>query len=266
MKGLVEILVFTGASAALHLAVVANWSAPLGTAPGAGASGEAHLTLAAATPSLSARVEAWRTAPQTQTEGPERAVATETNTTVATPSPGQGLSVARKTVPAPARPTEDGIATLDAEPPAPPKPPEPKPAPEPDSRSEPAPPRQAETAKGAVKTPGATAGASTPKPAAAAAPAVSRAALANWGSQIRTRIERRKKTPRGSWSPGSTTVRIKITRDGGLAGLGVLKSSGDSRLDRAALDAVKRAGRFPAAPKGFAKPAMTFDLPVSFVR
>jgi protein TonB len=45
-----------------------------------------------------------------------------------------------------------------------------------------------------------------------------------------------------------------------------LKSSGDSRLDRAALDAVKRAGRFPAAPQGFSKATMTFDLPVSFVR
>lgn len=282
MKALTELIVFGGASVAIHLAVVNGLQISEAGSDGAGAAGASAITLAAATPSLTARVEEWTQPPTAAdtTAEPRRPdverlepIATDAADAPVSASPGQAALAA------PVLP--DRRAASVAPPPPPPEPPKPvapKPepvAPEPvpekapaQAKPEPktAPARPAEVARGDPAKAGATAGASKPREVAAAAPAVSQAAIADWGARIRSRIERRKTSPGGSWTPGSAVVRITVSREGRLQALGVLKSSGDARLDRAALQAVQRAGRFPAAPKAFSRPQMTFDLPVSFVR
>lgn len=94
----------------------------------------------------------------------------------------------------------------------------------------------------------------------------SRAAVHAWGAAIRSRIDARKSPPTGRWAPGQAVLRITVARDGRVAGARVLRSSGDPRLDRAALRAVARAGRMPQAPDGFAPATADFDLPVIFGR
>ncbi len=49
---------------------------------------------------------------------------------------------------------------------------------------------------------------------------------------------------------GAALVRFTIDRNGGLSAVGLARSSGSDRLDRAALTVVQRAAPFPAPPQG----------------
>ncbi|MBM7067084.1 energy transducer TonB [Actibacterium sp. 188UL27-1] len=86
--------------------------------------------------------------------------------------------------------------------------------------------------------------------------------MAQWGSQIRTRIDRRKS--RAVRARGSVTVNIVVAVNGQLAGVSVARSSGDRTLDRAAMQAVQRAGRFPKAPSGIRGRSHSFNLAIRF--
>ena len=99
-------------------------------------------------------------------------------------------------------------------------------------------------------------------PSAAASPALS----ARWGGAIRARVEARKAAPTGRWAPGRAVVRLVVARDGRVVSARLLASSGQPRLDKAALRAVARAGRMPAAPDGFGAAQASFNLPVTFMR
>lgn len=91
--------------------------------------------------------------------------------------------------------------------------------------------------------------------------------MANWGGEIRSRIERRKSYPRAAGgAAGTVQVAIRVGADGRLQALGLAQSSGNAALDQAALDAVQRAGRFPAAPAGLGGEARSFTLPMAFGR
>ena len=85
-----------------------------------------------------------------------------------------------------------------------------------------------------------------------------------WGSQIRSRIERQKRPPRGARGKGRVVVRLTITRDGRVAGASVARSSGQQAFDTAALAAVSRAGRMPSAPAGLTDASYSFNLPIAF--
>ncbi|PTV97574.1 protein TonB [Rhodobacter aestuarii] len=108
------------------------------------------------------------------------------------------------------------------------------------------------------------------------APAAARASLApgqeqsllrQWGAELRARIERRKSYPKAAGrASGRVVVQVTVGRDGRLIAAQVARSSGHAALDTAALSAVKRAGRFPAAPKGLSKPSYGFAVPISFAR
>ena len=106
-------------------------------------------------------------------------------------------------------------------------------------------PQPARTASG--QGGGATQGAApTPQPAQPALSAGQRQSLmSQWGAQIMARIERARPRVQGS---GQVLLALRITRDGRLAGLSVARSSGNADIDRAALSAVQRAGRFPGRP------------------
>ncbi len=139
-------------------------------------------------------------------------------------------------------------------------PPRPAVAPAPDSA-----PQPAQQARGAGE--GSAAGAQQDSPSAALSDAERQSALASWGGGIRARIEQHKRYPaeaRNRRLSGTTTVRMEVARDGRLLSAAVSASSGHGVLDRAALDAVRDAGRFTAAPEELREASFRFDLPVSF--
>ena len=91
-------------------------------------------------------------------------------------------------------------------------------------------------------------------------------AQAVWGAKIRARIERAKRYPRGTQAAGRVSLSITIARNGRLQGVRIARSSGNPILDQAALDAVRRAGRFPAAPPELTRQTYVFALAIVLKR
>lgn len=110
------------------------------------------------------------------------------------------------------------------------------------------------TTQGAAPTP-------QPAPQATVSAAQIQSAMAQWGGQIQSRIASRRPSVNGT---GRATVQLRVGRNGQLQGLGLARSSGNPAVDQAALDAVRRAGRFPRAPAALTDAAYTFSLPVTF--
>ncbi|PYF11849.1 outer membrane transport energization protein TonB [Rhodobacter viridis] len=91
--------------------------------------------------------------------------------------------------------------------------------------------------------------------------------LLKWGATIRTRIERRKSYPSAAGrASGGVGLALSIARDGTLQSASVNRSSGNAALDAAALAAVQKAGKFPAAPTELTKPSYAFSVAVKFSR
>lgn len=59
-------------------------------------------------------------------------------------------------------------------------------------------------------------------------------------------------------TPGLTSVRFQLSRDGKVSALQIKISSGDKTMDEAALEAVRKAAPFPPFPNG-APPEITID-------
>jgi len=106
--------------------------------------------------------------------------------------------------------------------------------------------------------------------AESAAPSLSdsarRSLVASWGAEIRARVEARKVHPAGLRAAGRPVVRITVARSGALEAVSIVKSSRSAALDEAAVRAVRRAGRLPAAPGQLDLARVSFDLPISFTR
>lgn len=83
------------------------------------------------------------------------------------------------------------------------------------------------------------------------------ALLAEWGGTIRTRVAGRTARLRGT---GTLRLSLEIGRDGRLGAVTLLRSSGDAALDRAAISAVRRMGRVPAAPGGLSGSSFRFPV------
>lgn len=270
------------AAVALHLAGFAalGWHVPPGGAESAGAGGEALVTLAASDGSVARLVESWErppdiTVPATMAPAPlpEAAPRLDSAMTVAPSLP--------RPEPLPDLPRSEAPPVADvAPPPPPPPPPRPQPRPKP---APPAAPVDAEPEAGRAGTPaaepapavagqaasgagGAAAAGNGGKSSAATAQGARAAELtAEWGAGIRARIERRKAYPRdGDGAEGTVMLRLVVGADGTLVGVGVARSSGSEALDRAAVKAVQRAGRFPKAPRGLGQGEVSFTLPISF--
>ncbi len=164
------------------------------------------------------------------------------------------------------------VDTMTAAPPPEPKA-QPKPAPRPKPQKQPETGLQAEqaSARRAAQSAAGTGGGSQAGAAGASqtssASAGQKAKLKTiWGSKIRARIERRKRYPKGANGNASVVVRLTIARDGTLLSYKIAKSSGIATFDQAAIRAVTRAGRFPAAPKKLADQKITVNLPINFSR
>ncbi|MBR9843108.1 MAG: TonB family protein [Rhodobacteraceae bacterium] len=283
-----EGLLFLAMATGLHLAA---W--PAGDDNGlqaAGDGGDALLTVAAASASISQMVDVWDTPPdpvaqEPQTlhtpEAPELPPSPTITKAAPQPKPASPEAMTRPEMPfleqAAPLPTE----TTQAPPPPPKpkltkatKPPEqappktvektpPKPEAQPTPKA-----KQSSKASAAVAASQAT-GAGKKQAAGHNGNAVEatlskkkRASLtAKWGAQIRARIARRGMT-RGA-GKGTAYVRITVSSTGTLLSAKLSKSSGNGEIDKIALLAVRRAGSFPPAPKGLGSDRKTFVLPIS---
>ncbi|MFV0514188.1 MAG: TonB family protein [Jhaorihella sp.] len=137
------------------------------------------------------------------------------------------------------------------------------------------PPKTAGPAKSPATAPpraasagGAKAGQTAPVTGTGHAPSVSAAARdraqAEWGARIQRKVHRRLIYPRGATGGGTARVALSVDRAGRLTALRLVRSSGMAAFDRAALNAVRRAGRFPPAPDSLTRASYTFSLSLAF--
>lgn len=202
------------------------------------------------------------------------------------PPPSRDLGAEAMTVellaeaakPDPAPPTPEPAKPEPQKPEAKPEPP--KPAPKPVPKPTPA-PRAATPAPSAATLPPATSTATASDPAAQpvmsaaeAPPAAETAPAANAvaAPPIASRTAERDDYLRMVWSrimrfrpervpfAGTTRLRFTLAADGALLTVDIAESSGSGLLDRAALDAVRRAAPFPPPPSD----ALTFEIPFQF--
>jgi protein TonB len=102
-----------------------------------------------------------------------------------------------------------------------------------------------------------------PQPAVPSAPA---ARLAEYLNMVRAAVELNKDYPafaRQLGQQGTAMVQVQIDRKGRLLRAVILGSSGHSSLDKAALAAVRNAGRF-RAPADFGLAEVTVDIPIAY--
>lgn len=282
-KRIVNATVFLSIALAAHIALAAVRVPQLEEgSEAAGAGGEDVLSLEAATAGTVAMVEAWERPPEvaSETPAPEAIELPDVPTDVPLP-------LATET--APKRPTSESLAAAPPPPDMPietPEAPEPpklaeaptqKPKPKPEAppqkpRETPAPQVERSVAGGETSSQKTRAAGSGGGPQAGNAGAQANATLSssavqsrlsNWGGAIRSRIERRKRAPRGA-GEGTVVLSVSIARSGALVGVRVAASSGNGALDAAAVDAVRRAGSFPPAPDGLNDPQYSFRLPIRF--
>jgi protein TonB len=127
-----------------------------------------------------------------------------------------------------------------------------EPAPRPQSTS-----RPKQTAKGSGARQPATSATARKAPAASGPSKAQLASLQRqWGAQITSALRRAHRPPRGL--QGSVHLVISITPAGRVNAVSLAASSGNARLDQAALAAVKRA-RFPRAPDGLTSSSYRFS-------
>jgi protein TonB len=90
--------------------------------------------------------------------------------------------------------------------------------------------------------------------------------MAAWGGKINAKLQRNMIYPSGTTARGTAKLALTIQPNGTLTHAAVTRSTGDAALDRAALRAAKRAGRFAAAPSGLTKDQYVFSVSLTFAR
>lgn len=91
--------------------------------------------------------------------------------------------------------------------------------------------------------------------------------LANYQRVIHQRIKRAQRYPRQSrqdHEEGTVKIGFVISSSGSVRGVRVVKSSGFGTIDRAAVDAVKRAAPFPPLPSGIERSEISVTVPIRF--
>lgn len=286
MRRGLEFAGFVAVAAAVHAGV---WGAraPGGSAAG-GSGGQSMLTLEASGAQLAALVETWQRPVDLLHRIPDLAEprAEPLSVAMSRPDPLADTAPFRTQAALPDVPLAPDLPQVDLAPPAPPAPPPaaPENAPEtapdirpvarpvPETQSDPAPPRPRDTASAARpketakgQAGGAAGSAQHPRESPGPDAAARQSLMAEWGGQIRTRIERQKRYPRGSRATGTAQLTLTVSGEGALVSVVLRQSSGDPLLDQAALAAV-RAARLPAKPPALPGDSHRFNLPVAFTR
>ena len=103
----------------------------------------------------------------------------------------------------------------------------------------------------------------------AQASAAGNAAVSNYPGQVVSRLRRSVSYPaqaRRQRISGEVHVAFTVARNGSVSGLQIVRSSGHSILDQAALQAVQRAAPFPPIPDGAGRSSWGFTVPLAFSR
>lgn len=271
-------LAFVLLALVLHLAAFALWPrAQLGGPNGAGEGGFDVISLAPGDGSLSALVAEWERPPALdetpaalpEPPAPQAAPVPDLPPDVTVPAaPDAPPAPAEMALPAPVPDAPPAPVAAPAPPKAKAQPAKPKPA----KPQRSAPPKAAPAAPGPAQAGAKAAGAGGGTAAGvngtsregSLSPGALRSALAEWGGQIRARIERQKQRPAGGAS-GRVLLALTVGRDGRLISVSVAQSAG-AAADAAALASVRAAGRFPPAPASLAEPSYSFTLPLRFAR
>jgi len=90
----------------------------------------------------------------------------------------------------------------------------------------------------------------------------SRGDILDYAARVNAWIARNKPSARGV--RGRAVVYFKLSSTGRLISARIARSSGDQRLDRAAVTAVQRSSPFPRPPKGATSAQLRFSFPVTF--
>lgn len=273
---------FLVVSAGLHLGVLA-WGQEAGGATSAGDGGEALVSIAAADGDLVELVALWETPPDTSaTKAPELFLPESSGPDLAAPDEAPALADPETVVPPDPAPDQPLVASQpvpdlvpvatpvpDALPGIAPPPPPPKPAPParkiPPAPKKPPKPAGPEARNGQRAAGAGGAGARGDRGEAGAATArqgQARQARAEWGAAIRARIETARRAPAGTGA-GRVRIVLDVARTGALLSSRVAGSSGTPDLDRAALDAVRRA-RLPPAPPALPDASLRFNITLEF--
>lgn len=283
MRKLAEFAAFFSIAVGAHaLALVVH--TPERDPQSAGAQGTELLSLTASSEAVAALVEQWETPPEitvpqpgiaapvappapsmpeiTMPEAPQISTAGIALPQMTAPS-APDLPHVQRTTPAPAAEPAITASLRPMTRPAPPKPPTPqkataKPAPEPKKAASVA-SRASNAAKAAGQGGQQAAGNNRTSDQAGLSPARKSSLMREWAAAIHSRIARN--VPRGA-GEGKATLRVTVGADGSLHGVSLLTSSGKAKIDQVAIAAVKKAGRFPPAPKGISVSAQSFQLPV----
>lgn len=240
-----------------------------------GSGGTGQITLVAASAELAQQVSKWRRPQEITTQVSAVVqpvpIANPQPVPSASPSSVPDLPTSAPAVLAPAAQAE-AAPEKPASPPPPPAPPPPAPAPPPKPAPAAEAPAEAKPAAASVavnqqaagsgqrSARGDNGGDETSTGNAAREAKLKR----RWGAAILSRIERQMRRPRGG-DQGKARVRLKVSTQGRLIGASVVRSSGSSTLDHAALQAAQKT-RYPRAPKALAPGTYTFDFSPRFTR
>ena len=272
MRGVFEFTGFAGLALALHVA--AFQSLPQGS-ESAGSGGDAVVTVAAVSGSLSEMVATWDRPPEVSAVVPAALPQPTFDQADVAAMPADAIEPPATKAPprlTPVLPLREAAVPQNATQFAPPPPTQqvdvpPTIRPQARPASQPAKPKpavsQAHRAASTAAGSGAAAERGTRGPAeiASLSKAARQTLMAEWGGKIRNRIDAAK--PRGT-GRGSVTVLLTVGRNGNLQSVGIAASSGQGSLDQRALQAVKSAGQFPAAPSDLTDASYSFRLPIRF--
>jgi protein TonB len=95
------------------------------------------------------------------------------------------------------------------------------------------------------------------------------AAASNYPGKVVAKLRRALRYPadaRRQKLRGEAMVGFTVNADGGTRGVRLLRSSGSAVLDKAALDAVRRAAPFPSIPEAAGRSQWSFEVPLAFTR
>ncbi|MFV0360374.1 TonB family protein [Tropicimonas sp.] len=290
---LAEFWVFIALALAIHLAFFLQM--PRGGAEAGGAGGEDFVTILAATEQVETMVADWKRPPEVAAPAPRQP---EPSLPVAfdpPPAPADLVALPELRQPEEISPVQpDRIAAI-RQPPPPPDPeratelaPETTPMPKrrtvppvaqaktPDPvRTPPSPTatpgrkaQQASAGQAGQRAAGSGGGAQAGRGSQAVSTGVSKSQAASlkqvWGAKIRSRIERAKRYPSGRRQKARVGIALTVSAAGQLQGVSVTRSSGIAAFDQAAIQAVRRAGRFPSAPAGLPGNAHNFSVTLVF--
>ncbi|MEX5597439.1 energy transducer TonB [Pseudophaeobacter sp. C1-32P7] len=258
---------------------------PDGGTEAEGSGGTGQITLVAASAELAQQVSKWRRPQEITTQMSAvvqpAPIANPQPVPSASPSSVPDLPTSALAVLAPAAQAE-AAPEKPAPPPPPPAPPPPAPPPVAPAPPAPAPPpKPAPAAEAPAEAKPAATSVAVNQQAAGSGQRSARgdnggdeASTGNaardaklkrrWGAAILSRIERQMRRPRGG-DQGKARVRLKVSTQGRLIGASVVRSSGSSTLDHAALQAAQKT-RYPRAPKALAPGTYTFDFSPRFTR